>query len=177
MTPSFAVKRGVRYRYYVSRAVTEGRQGEAGTITRVPAPDVELAVLDALTNLFPNDGAEGMPAAADCDSSGAGGASARSSRGRNGEEPHCGRGSGRNGADHNSVLDRLIIDEMVDSVRVEQSGLAIVLNPGRVSVDQSCRVLVPWSKPPTRMRHQLIPPTDGSREDSRAIRLRRDRIF
>jgi site-specific DNA recombinase len=38
MTPSFAVKRGVRYRYYVSRATTEGRRGEAGTIARVPAP-------------------------------------------------------------------------------------------------------------------------------------------
>jgi site-specific DNA recombinase len=25
MTPSFAIKHGVRYRYYISRAVTEGR--------------------------------------------------------------------------------------------------------------------------------------------------------
>jgi site-specific DNA recombinase len=70
ITPSFAIKHGVRYRYYVSRAITEGRQGDAGTITRVPAPDVERAILDALANLFPNEGADGMPAAADCSSSG-----------------------------------------------------------------------------------------------------------
>ena len=51
MTPSFAMKRGVRYRYYVSRAVTEGRKDLAGSIVRVPVIDVEGAVLDALYKL------------------------------------------------------------------------------------------------------------------------------
>ena len=51
MTPSFAMKRGVRYRYYVSRAVTEGRIDLAGSIVRVPALDVEEAVLDPLRKL------------------------------------------------------------------------------------------------------------------------------
>jgi DNA invertase Pin-like site-specific DNA recombinase len=37
MTPSFAMKRGVRYRYCVSRAVTEGRNDLAGSVVRVPA--------------------------------------------------------------------------------------------------------------------------------------------
>jgi hypothetical protein len=44
MTPSFAMKRGVRYRYYVSRAVAEGRNDVAGSMVRVPAIDVEEAV-------------------------------------------------------------------------------------------------------------------------------------
>jgi len=51
MTPSFAMKRGVRYRYYVSRAVTEGQTDLAGSIGRVPAVDVEEAVLDAVRKL------------------------------------------------------------------------------------------------------------------------------
>jgi site-specific DNA recombinase len=51
MTPSFAAKRGVRYRYYVSRAVTEGQYDLAGSIVRVPAVDVERAVLNALHSL------------------------------------------------------------------------------------------------------------------------------
>jgi hypothetical protein len=51
MTPSFAMKRGVRYRYYVSRAVTEGRDDVAGSIVRVPALDVEEAILEALRKL------------------------------------------------------------------------------------------------------------------------------
>jgi site-specific DNA recombinase len=37
MTPSFAMKRGVRDRYYVSRAVTEGRNDLAGSVVRVAA--------------------------------------------------------------------------------------------------------------------------------------------
>ena len=51
MTPSFALKRRVRYRYYVSRAVTEGQSDLAGLMARVPAIDVEKAVLDALHKL------------------------------------------------------------------------------------------------------------------------------
>ena len=51
MTPSFAVKRGVRYRYYVSRAVIEGQNDLAGLMARIPAIDIEEAVLDALRKL------------------------------------------------------------------------------------------------------------------------------
>jgi hypothetical protein len=45
------MKRGVRYRYYVSRAVTEGQTDLAGSIVRVPAVDLEKAVLEALHKL------------------------------------------------------------------------------------------------------------------------------
>ena len=45
MTPSYAVKSGVRYRYYVSRAITEGRKNEAGSIARVAAVEIERVVL------------------------------------------------------------------------------------------------------------------------------------
>jgi site-specific DNA recombinase len=58
---------------------------------------------------------------------------------------------------------------MVDSVTVEQGGLAIALNPEAAANGQTSRILVPWSKPPTRVRHELIPPADGPRDDPRAI--------
>jgi hypothetical protein len=51
MTPSYAIKGGVRYRYYISRATMVGRQGEAGAIARVPAADVERVIIDAIANL------------------------------------------------------------------------------------------------------------------------------
>ena len=51
MTPSFAVKHGVRYRYYVSRAVIEGQNDLAGLMPRAPAMDIQEAVLDALRKL------------------------------------------------------------------------------------------------------------------------------
>ena len=55
MTPSYAVKSSVRYRYYVSRAVTEGRKNEAGSIARIAAVEIERLVCEALRTV---DGSE-----------------------------------------------------------------------------------------------------------------------
>ena len=44
MSPTHANKKGVRYRYYVSQALLQNRKAEAGSIARVPAPEVELLV-------------------------------------------------------------------------------------------------------------------------------------
>lgn len=48
MTPSYASKNGVRYRYYVSHALLQGQKTSAGSVARVSAPEVEKLVLDAL---------------------------------------------------------------------------------------------------------------------------------
>lgn len=52
MTPVHAKKNGIRYRYYISCALNEGRKQEAGTCPRVPAPDIERLVLQALRQQF-----------------------------------------------------------------------------------------------------------------------------
>ena len=58
MTPSHANKKGVRYRYYVSHALLQNRKSEAGTVSRVSAPDIEQLVCDALRGrLIANDDA------------------------------------------------------------------------------------------------------------------------
>jgi site-specific DNA recombinase len=48
MSPSFSSKNGVRYRFYVSSALLRGRKTEAGAIGRIPAAEIEVAVLAAL---------------------------------------------------------------------------------------------------------------------------------
>jgi site-specific DNA recombinase len=48
MSPSFSSKNGVRYRFYVSSALLRGRKTEAGSVGRVPAAEIERAVLAAL---------------------------------------------------------------------------------------------------------------------------------
>src|SRR5207253_1496915 len=48
MTPSSAKKGSVRYRYYVSAPLIQGRREDAGSVSRVPAPDVEEVVLESL---------------------------------------------------------------------------------------------------------------------------------
>jgi hypothetical protein len=53
MTPATANKGGVRYRYYVSCVIAQGRRHEAGIVPRVPAPEIEAAVSKALGDAAP----------------------------------------------------------------------------------------------------------------------------
>jgi site-specific DNA recombinase len=48
MTPTHANKKGVRYRYYVSHALLQGRASEAGSVARISAPDVEALITNRL---------------------------------------------------------------------------------------------------------------------------------
>jgi len=50
MTPSYAMKRGVRYRYYVSAALLQGNKADAGSVRRVAAQDIEDRVVAALAS-------------------------------------------------------------------------------------------------------------------------------
>jgi site-specific DNA recombinase len=52
MTPTYSVKGGLRYRYYVSRAMVEMRKSEAGTVPRVSAEEVEAKVIEALRSVI-----------------------------------------------------------------------------------------------------------------------------
>ena len=45
MSPTYAVKKGLRYRYYVSTMLVQGRKSEAGSVPRVPAPELESIVM------------------------------------------------------------------------------------------------------------------------------------
>jgi Cobalamin-independent synthase, Catalytic domain len=48
MSPSHSRKKGVRYRYYVSLPLLDGRPEEAGSISRVPAAEIEHLVADTV---------------------------------------------------------------------------------------------------------------------------------
>jgi site-specific DNA recombinase len=50
MSPTHSNKLGVRYRYYVSHAIVQKRKAEAGSVTRVPAAEIEKIVLDSVHN-------------------------------------------------------------------------------------------------------------------------------
>ena len=48
MTPSHAVKNGVRYRYYISSALFQGQPDKAAQLNRVPATEIETLIVNAL---------------------------------------------------------------------------------------------------------------------------------
>jgi hypothetical protein len=64
MTPSHSVKKGVRYRYYVSQAILGSRPGEVGRVGRVSAPDLEGLVEDFLRKRFAGAPGQGLGAGA-----------------------------------------------------------------------------------------------------------------
>jgi len=55
MTPSTAKKGNIRYRYYVSSVLAQGRKSEAGSIARVSASEIEAVILEALRASSPED--------------------------------------------------------------------------------------------------------------------------
>ena len=55
MSPSFSVKNGVRYRFYVSSALLRGRKSEAGSLARISAARIEAAILEAIRKQTPAD--------------------------------------------------------------------------------------------------------------------------
>src|SRR5215208_6094302 len=61
MSPTHANKRGARYRYYVSHALLQNRPHEAGSVSRVPAPEVESMVVQALRERLNDGGAAQQP--------------------------------------------------------------------------------------------------------------------
>ena len=50
MTPSHAVKNGVRYCYYISAALIQGQPDKAAKLNRVPATEIEKLILSAVRN-------------------------------------------------------------------------------------------------------------------------------
>src|SRR5262245_16542089 len=48
MTPSHARKRGIKYRYYLSSALLQGTSDRDGSISRVPAAEIEALVIKAV---------------------------------------------------------------------------------------------------------------------------------
>jgi site-specific DNA recombinase len=48
MSPSYSTKNGIRYRFYVSSALLRGRKDAAGSIARIPAAEIEDAVVATL---------------------------------------------------------------------------------------------------------------------------------
>lgn len=56
MSPSFSVKNGIRYRFYISRALMRGRKTQAGSIARIPAQFIEGLVISAIREHLTLDG-------------------------------------------------------------------------------------------------------------------------
>jgi hypothetical protein len=55
LTPTWSVKKGKRYRYYVSTSLVKGGSTAPSTRRRIPAGDLEVIVVERLRKLFTSD--------------------------------------------------------------------------------------------------------------------------
>jgi site-specific DNA recombinase len=67
MSPTHTNKLGARYRYYVSHAILQKRKDEAGSVARVPAPDIETIVLKTLRERLASESNDERPIPTDRD--------------------------------------------------------------------------------------------------------------
>ncbi len=143
MTPSHAVKAGVRYRYYISSRETGSPEDSAAAIVRVPAQDVEEAVLKALA--VAGDGTRTF------------GADVASAPRANAN------------ANHQFACQTNAVPDLVERVDIRTSEIAVRLAEPDAATHRPEVIVVPWSRRPTRIQRDVIAPAEGEWADPRAM--------
>ena len=131
MSPSHVRKRGIKYRYYLSSALLDGRPNKAGTIRRVPASEIEVLIAKAVRDHLKL------------------------------QEP---------------IDDGGLIATRVVRVEVQSDQLVVTLTPAQTSKRHRAAagniLYVPWQKPPSKRRREILLPRPASDQgqDARPIR-------
>ncbi len=136
MSPSYAVKGGRRWRYYVSQAVLQGRKHEAGSIARVPALEIEVRVAEAARAASPASNRQGRHGLHQPKANG---------RGASTDSPAV------SPSDYDATL-RAAIERIVMS----RTTIEIELAEGMARDDQNCILIIPWTPPSPHRRREII---------------------
>jgi hypothetical protein len=152
MVATHATKNRVRYRYYVSQPKLRGGAGStSGSVSRVPAADIEMVVTAALAKHLDNraTGMAGSPNRLD-----------------------------RNAVVDN--VDRIEVrkNQMAVRLRMPAAGGPPDRDTGRAppGVDQNdvgSWLLIPWCKPPSKKAREILVPTSAPRYQVRPIKAER----
>ena len=170
LTPSFAIKQGVCYRYYISTSAMQARDRGASTSHRLPAPALEAAVIDALRlaveKRAPNEsrsytGLESGP-------------EPRTVHGMIGRPaaPQAPANSSSAAAQARSLIDAFLVRFVVRSDRLEIEH--------RIDLDQphlTENLLVPWTKPASHVRRAILMPSSAIGQSRRMEGEERDRLI
>ncbi len=155
MTPTYAIKKRVRYRYYVSCVLAQGRKDEAGSVSRVAASEIETIVLDALAKLAGAD----VPATRRDHPMPTG----------FGEKAHR-EIDDANGRHPDPASDRENVERTIERIVVRSQSVEIRLVERADLSVQSNVTTIPWSPATFRRRREVIQPTDVSSAAVRPIR-------
>jgi site-specific DNA recombinase len=161
MTPTYAVKNGVRYRYYLSRPLTQGQSDKAAKLNRVPAAEVEKLITEALRTRIGTKSQRDTPIIATASPT----------------------------DDQELITTRVLrVDVKQDhlAVKLSQRPDQSEAQDQQVTASHATAVhqqgqsgehhntpllLIPWKKPPSKAPRDIIPPvTPSTRRDPRPIR-------
>ena len=167
LTPSYATKQGVRYRYYISTSAMQARDRVEASTDRLPASALEAAVIDALRAKIAKWGVPtpdtdaGIAAAIEL----AGGL-------RNERAPSPAPTAAISRIEQaRSLLDVHLVRVVVRSDRLEIEY--------RVEADDPCEsqtLSIPWAKPISRVRRALLEPQSSGDPSRRMEADERNRL-
>ena len=156
MGASHASKGGRRWRYYASRAALSGRWKEAGSVVRIPAPEIENSIANAV-------GAHLAARANAIDGC------------------HIDRGDGRGDyaiAQHESARMRRPLPSendvrnAIDRATVSATRIEIVLNEAIIVEGQDRVLTLPWTRSSSRRRREIIQGVGEAQGPLRAMRTK-----
>jgi site-specific DNA recombinase len=144
MTPSHCRKTGTKYRYYTSAALTQGQPELAGSISRVPAPEIEAVVGAAVRRHLDDDSLKDT---------------------RQVMRAHVARVEVR------PVELAITLAASVDTATAPASAAQFSESGSDQDDARSPAILiVPWTKPPAKRRRNIIVPDEGRGVPVRPIR-------
>ena len=155
MGASHASKGRRRWRYYVSRAALTGRTQEAGSVVRIPAPEIENRVANAV-------GAHLAARANAIDGC------------------HIDRGDGRgdyaitheSGPTRRGLPSENDVRNAIDCATVSATRIEIVLNELIVGEGQDRVLTLPWTRASSRRRREIIQGVSEAQRPLRAMRTK-----
>jgi len=170
LTPSYAIKKGVRYRYYISTSAMQARERATTVAHRLPAPALEAAVIDALRSSI----ASKAPRASGKDFRIPGGSDFQSIRG---EDDGQALPPAATSFSEPSAQVRLLVDTRLVRVIVRPEKLNIEYRADPNDPQAVETLSVPWSKPPTRVRRAILAPPSHDGQNQRMEADDRDRLI
>ena len=161
MGPSHAAKGGRRWRYYVSRAILTGRKSDAGSVSRVPAAQIEKQVFDAVkralaSNRLIDELGERSRVDPSAEAAGA--------------HPTAGEPI-QDFSIHQKVLDA------IERVTIGASQIEIQLSDAGAIGGQDRTLTLPWLPPSPYQRREIIQGEGEPRSPIRPMRVRARAVF
>jgi site-specific DNA recombinase len=144
MTPSHCRKTGTKYRYYTSAALTQGQPEVAGSISRVPAPEIEAVVGAAVRRHLADDTVEDT---------------------RQLISAHVAHVEVRP-----AELAITLVTPVDAATAVSLAAQSFGSDSDQHDGVSSAILIVPWTKPPAKRRRDIIAPEQGHETASQPIR-------